>query len=135
MTSTFHSLIEEWAEVERIRAECVDKLVAYLNEDPPEKPAWWVDERERTSAEGGLLVLLMTGLSEPGVLKWFMDKFISVQNVKKWEKRILDGYDSLRTFLHEQIIPVSERIVIVLSRLRGLSIWSPTHLKLNMADN
>ena len=76
-----------------------------------------------------MLVLLMTGLAEPGVLKWFLETFISVQNVKKWEKRILDGYDSLRTFLHEHVIPASERIVIVLSRLRGLSIWSSPHLK------
>lgn len=45
------------------------------------------------------------------------------QNVKKWEKRILDGYDAVRTFIHEHVIPVGERISIVLSRLRGISIW------------
>ena len=70
--------------------------------------------------------LLVTGAAEEGVLKWFVDKFMSVQNVRKWEKRILDGYDSLRTYLHEHVIPVCERIVIVLSRLRGLSIWFGT---------
>ena len=116
--------MEEYTEIEKVRADYIAKLVLYLNEDPPEKPEWWT-EQDRATPEGALLGLLMTGLSEQGVLKWFTEKFMSVQNVKKWEKRILDGYDSLRTLLHEHVIPASERIVIILSRLRGLSIWFP----------
>lgn len=81
-----------------------------------------------------MLCLLMTGVSEPGIIQWFTEKFISIvclykylltkQNVKKWQKRILDGYDAIRTFIHEHIFPVCERILISLSRLQGLSIWS-----------
>jgi Anaphase-promoting complex, cyclosome, subunit 4 len=53
-------------------------------------------------------------------------------------KRILDGYDAIRTFLHEHIIPVLERLSIVLSRLRGLSIWFPhlncTYFRSNQSE-
>jgi Anaphase-promoting complex, cyclosome, subunit 4 len=43
--------------------------------------------------------------------------------VRKWEKRILDGYDAIRTLIHEHVVPVLERISLVLSTLRGISIW------------
>ena len=125
MSSTFTSITEEWTEIEKSRTECINTLNLYVNEDPPDKPEWW-SEKDRCTAEGGLLGLLMTGAAELGVLKWFVGKFMTVQNVRKWEKRILDGDDSLRSYLHEHVIPVSERIVIVLSRLRGLSIWFST---------
>jgi hypothetical protein len=46
--------------------------------------------------------------------------------VRKWEKRILDGYDAIRTLIHEHVIPVLERISLVLSTLRGISIWYPS---------
>ena len=53
------------------------------------------------------------------LLKFFLTK----QNIKKWQKRILDGYDAIRTLIHEHVLPAGERIAIILSRLRGLSIW------------
>lgn len=60
-----------------MRTDVVSKLKQYLNEDPEDKPSWWNDECKQHS-EGALLCLLMTGVSEPGVVKWFNEKFVSV---------------------------------------------------------
>lgn len=69
--------MEEWVEVEQVRSEVVTKLNEYLDEEPDHPPEWWTDEW-KSDAEGALLCLLMTGVSEPGVAKWFTEKIVSV---------------------------------------------------------
>ena len=77
LEGTWTSIAEEWSEVEKVRSEFVSKLIQYVDEMPDNRPAWWNDDYE-TDLEGSLLSLLMTGVSEPGVFKWFTEKFITV---------------------------------------------------------
>jgi Anaphase-promoting complex, cyclosome, subunit 4 len=74
---TWTSITEEWQEVEKVKSDAVQKLSQYLNLEPEDKPSWW-NEDFKTDVEGALLCLLMTGVSEPGVVKWFTERFISV---------------------------------------------------------
>ena len=74
---TWTSIAEEWIEVERVRNDAVLKLTQYLDEEPEDKPSWWTDDC-KTDLEGALLCLLMTGASEPGIVKWFTEKFVTV---------------------------------------------------------
>ena len=77
LEGTWTSIAEEWHEVEKVRTDVVSKLTQYLNEEPEDKPFWWSDEW-KTDADGALLCLLMTGVSEVGVIKWFTEKFATV---------------------------------------------------------
>jgi Anaphase-promoting complex, cyclosome, subunit 4 len=77
LEATWISITEEWLEVEKVRRDVVLKLKQYLNEDPEDKPSWWNDECKQTP-ESALLCLLVTGVSEPGVIKWFSEKFVNV---------------------------------------------------------
>jgi hypothetical protein len=63
--------------VEKVRFDVMSKLKEYLDEEPDHKPDWWSDEW-KSDSEGALLCLLMTGVSEPGVAKWFTEKLVSV---------------------------------------------------------
>jgi len=74
---TWTSIIEEYIEVDKIKNDVTVKLSQYLNEDPDDKPTWW-NEDCKQSDSGALLCLLMTGVSEPGVIKWFTEKFVTV---------------------------------------------------------
>jgi hypothetical protein len=77
LEGTWTSIAEEWVEVEKVRFDVMSKLKEYIDEEPDHRPDWWSEEW-KSDAEGALLCLLMTGVSEPGVAKWFTDKFISV---------------------------------------------------------
>lgn len=41
------------------------------------RPEWWTEEW-KTDFEGGLLCLLMTGVSEPEIVTWLTEKFVTV---------------------------------------------------------
>ena len=71
------SIVEERYEVEKMRSTAVENLIQYLNEDPEEKPSWRTDNN-KIDMEGALLLLLMTGASEPGVAEWISRSFASL---------------------------------------------------------
>ena len=75
--STWTSVIEEYIEVNKVKSDAISKLIQYINEDPQDPPPWW-DEKYKTDVEGAMLCLLMTGVSEPGIIQWFTEKFISI---------------------------------------------------------
>jgi hypothetical protein len=77
LSETWTSISEEWSVVENVREDAYAKLVQYLDEEPESKPSWWNSDY-KSDPEGALLCLLMTGVSEPAVIKWFTEKFISV---------------------------------------------------------
>ena len=77
LSKAWYSVMEEWLELENVKADVVLKLKELLNEDPLDPPSWW-NEDCKTDSEGALLCLLMTGVSEPGVIKWFTEKFVTV---------------------------------------------------------
>ena len=60
-----------------MRSEVISKLHQYVNEDPEDKPSWW-NEDYKSDVKGALLCVLMTGMSEPGVVKWVTEKFITL---------------------------------------------------------
>jgi Anaphase-promoting complex, cyclosome, subunit 4 len=71
------TIIEEWQELEKARFETVDKLTKYTNEEITHKPSWWSEVHE-ADVEGSMLCLLMTGLSEPSIVKWVTEAFATV---------------------------------------------------------
>jgi hypothetical protein len=85
LSETWNSITEEWIEVEKVRGDAYSKLVQYLDEDPETRPSWWNDDY-KSDPEGALLCLLMTGVSEPAVIKWFSEKFISVVPPDEYHK-------------------------------------------------
>jgi len=60
-----------------MRSTAVENLIQYLNDDPEEKPSWRTDNN-KIDMEGALLLLLMTGASEPGVAEWISRSFASL---------------------------------------------------------
>jgi len=82
LRETWISIVEERFEIEKMYSNAIASLAQYLAEEPPEKPSWWSEE-DNSNMEGALLLLLMTGTSEPGVVKWISEKFISLVSVLK----------------------------------------------------
>ena len=55
-----------------------------------------------------------------------------VQGHKRWEKSILTGYENVRRLTHEHILPAMERLVVLISRLRGLSRYQGSNSTLGL---
>ena len=77
LEAAWTAIVEEWQEVEKIRSDTVQRLYQYVNEEPEDPPSWWTEDC-KADVEGALLCLLMTGVSEPGIVKWFTEKFATV---------------------------------------------------------
>ena len=77
LEAAWTAIAEEWQEAEKMRSDAVQRLYQYINEEPEDKPSWW-NEEYKADPQGALLCLLMTGVSEPGVVKWFTEKFVTV---------------------------------------------------------
>ena len=74
-------------EVNKVKSDVISKLVDSINEDPEDPPPWW-DQNMKSDVEGAMFCLLMTGVSEPGLIEWFEDKFASVVSpaISKFDK-------------------------------------------------
>ncbi|KAF8476183.1 anaphase-promoting complex, cyclosome, subunit 4-domain-containing protein [Kalaharituber pfeilii] len=87
-----------------------------------------VDEalQESGSSGGGVSLeffeLLITGVGSAGLKEWLVD-VLTERGQKRWEKTSLNGYETLRRLVHENLLPTCERLTILLSRLRGLARW------------
>ncbi|KAF8419687.1 anaphase-promoting complex, cyclosome, subunit 4-domain-containing protein [Tirmania nivea] len=66
--------------------------------------------------------LLITGVGSEGLKEWLVD-VLTERGQKRWEKTSLNGYETLRRLVHENLLPTCERLIILLSRLRGLARW------------
>jgi anaphase-promoting complex subunit 4 len=45
------------------------------------------------------------------------------QGQKRWEKSSVNGYETLRRLVHENLLPTCERLSVLFCRLRGLARW------------
>jgi len=45
------------------------------------------------------------------------------QGQKRWEKSSMNGYETLRRLVHENLLPTCERLIVLFCRLRGLARW------------
>ncbi|EPS41320.1 hypothetical protein H072_4857 [Dactylellina haptotyla CBS 200.50] len=67
--------------------------------------------------------LLITGCSSNNMKEWLVDS-LGEKGHKKWEKVYTNGYETLRRLAHEHLLPACDRLVVLLSKLRGLARWT-----------
>ncbi|KAH8165819.1 hypothetical protein CIB48_g2440 [Xylaria polymorpha] len=60
---------------------------------------------------------VVTGHTFPEVKEWLVDQLAE----RRWDKAVVAGLQSLRSLVHENFLPVLERISIILSRLLGIA--------------
>ncbi|KAI0127922.1 anaphase-promoting complex component Cut20/Apc4 [Xylariales sp. AK1849] len=63
---------------------------------------------------------VVTGHTFPEVKEWLVDQ-LTERGHKRWDKAVVSGLESLRSLVHENFLPVLERIAIILSRLLGIA--------------
>jgi anaphase-promoting complex subunit 4 len=64
--------------------------------------------------------LIVTGECIPQLREWLVDE-VGERGLKRWEKCVLVGLETMRRIVHECLLPALERFQVVLSRLEGLS--------------
>ncbi|KAF3933607.1 hypothetical protein ABW19_dt0207714 [Dactylella cylindrospora] len=67
--------------------------------------------------------LLITGCASERMKEWLVDS-LGDKGQKKWEKVFVNGYDTLRRLAHEHLLPACDRLIVLLSKLRGLARWT-----------
>ncbi|KAI5928736.1 anaphase-promoting complex component Cut20/Apc4 [Camillea tinctor] len=63
---------------------------------------------------------VVTGHTFPEVKEWLVDQ-LAERGHKRWDKAVVSGLQALRGLVHENFLPVLERIGIILSRLLGIA--------------
>ncbi|KAF2969264.1 hypothetical protein GQX73_g4344 [Xylaria multiplex] len=63
---------------------------------------------------------VVTGHTFPEVKEWLVDQ-LAERGHKRWDKAVVTGLQALRSLVHENFLPVLERISILLSRLLGIA--------------
>ncbi|KAH7037837.1 anaphase-promoting complex, cyclosome, subunit 4-domain-containing protein [Microdochium trichocladiopsis] len=63
---------------------------------------------------------VVTGHSFPEVREWLVDQ-LAERGHKRWDRAVTSGLQSLRSLVHENLLPALERVGIILSRLLGIS--------------
>jgi anaphase-promoting complex subunit 4 len=64
--------------------------------------------------------LIVTGECIPQLREWLVDE-VGERGLKRWEKSVFVGLETMRRIVHECLLPALERCQVVLSRLEGLS--------------
>ncbi|KAF3914009.1 hypothetical protein ABW21_db0209217 [Orbilia brochopaga] len=67
--------------------------------------------------------LLTTGCASAKMKEWLVDS-LGEKGHKKWEKVYINGYETLRRLAHEHLLPACDRLIVLLSKLRGLARWT-----------
>ncbi|KAI3343526.1 anaphase-promoting complex, cyclosome, subunit 4-domain-containing protein [Ustulina deusta] len=63
---------------------------------------------------------VVTGHTFPEVKEWLVDQ-LAERGHKRWDKAVVTGLQALRSLVHENFLPVLERVSIILSRLLGIA--------------
>ncbi|KAH8153432.1 uncharacterized protein LAJ45_02244 [Morchella importuna] len=66
--------------------------------------------------------LLVTGVPSEVLREWLVD-VLTERGQKRWEKSSMNGYETLRRLVHENLLPTCERLTVLFCRLRGLARW------------
>ena len=64
--------------------------------------------------------LVVTGECIPELKEWLVDE-VGERGLKRWEKSVMVGLETMRRLVHECLLPALERFEVVLLRLEGLS--------------
>ncbi|KAL9102889.1 MAG: hypothetical protein Q9163_002012 [Psora crenata] len=75
--------------------------------------------------------LVVTGNCPSKVKKWLVDQ-IGERGHKRWEKAVSAGYESIRRLAQEHLLPALGRVVVLVSRLRGLSSFEISNRHLGL---
>ena len=75
--------------------------------------------------------LIVTGECIPQVREWLVDE-VGERGLKRWEKGVLVGLETMRRIVHECLLPALERCQVVLSRLEGLSRFQKAAIVLGL---
>ena len=85
--------------------------------------------------------LVVTGDCYPPLKEFLVDE-LGERGHKRWEKAMMNGYETIRRLVHECLLPAIERCQIVISRLKGLSAFRKAggvlgleHDSLNVVDD
>ena len=87
------------------------------------------DEWGRQLFQSHMTRLLATGECDSKLREWLVDE-LGDRGLKRWEKAVNDGLESARRGLEECLLPASERLLVVLSRLTGLAGSTETSTRL-----
>lgn len=68
--------------------------------------------------------LVMMGDCPSTMKEWLLDQ-VGDRGIKRWEKAMITGYETLRRLIHECLIPAVERAQVIVSRLFGLASYAP----------
>ncbi|KAK9259349.1 anaphase-promoting complex, cyclosome, subunit 4-domain-containing protein, partial [Lipomyces tetrasporus] len=79
-----------------------------------------------------LLETLILGFPSDAIKSWITNH-LSDRAVRSWRKASSSGYENIRKLLLENLIPACERMVVLITRVRGLARWRErgVHLGLN----
>ncbi|CAN6596974.1 hypothetical protein TRVA0_001S03598 [Trichomonascus vanleenenianus] len=77
---------------------------------------------DRVTWECALMDTLVTGIPLPEVEHWLKED-LTERGLRKWHKTVIGSYESSRKLLFENLVPACERLIVLLSRLRGLAKW------------
>lgn len=77
--------------------------------------------------------LAVTGECDGKLKEWLVDE-VGERGLKRWEKAVGDCLDIVRRLTTECLIPALERCQVVLSRLDGLALFSPTSSRLGLDE-
>ncbi|TVY29164.1 Anaphase-promoting complex subunit [Lachnellula hyalina] len=61
-----------------------------------------------------------TGHTFPAVKEWLVDE-LAERGLKRWEKAVVTGLESLKRLVHENMLPALERCSVILSRFSGIA--------------
>lgn len=100
---------------------------------PEYQPNSNIPKSQETSlkAESALLDSLLTGIANRAIEYWLKD-LLKEKGIKKWRKLCFNAYDNVRKILFENLLPSCERMLLLLTELRGLSKWSERGIPLGL---
>ncbi|KAK6353023.1 hypothetical protein TWF696_005014 [Orbilia brochopaga] len=82
-----------------------------------------IEASEDSAAGLEFFELLTTGCASEKMKEWLVDS-LGEKGHKKWEKVYINGYENLRRLTHEHLLPACDRLIVLLSKLRGLARWT-----------
>uniref|UniRef100_A0A060T2Y6 Anaphase-promoting complex subunit 4 n=1 Tax=Blastobotrys adeninivorans TaxID=409370 RepID=A0A060T2Y6_BLAAD len=80
------------------------------------------DVEPKVAVQCALYDTLITGNSGPSVGQWLTQE-LGEKGIRKWHKVCMASYEQCQRVLFENLIPACERLLVLLSRLRGLAKW------------
>lgn len=121
MKEAFELLEAEMAASQQLAAANFNKLFAVY------EPVGW--DQKRICSE--IFDILLTGSPDEYFQKW-LTELLGDKQLKKWRKQASVCYDNCFKLIVTNMLPVCERIIVLLSSLKGLGEWTERGLVLGI---